>query len=158
MIRTSQVSIEQINADAARSNLVDTLNSKRGTVGELINDPELATRRSTHRRRSADHHRGHRRGQGLAGQAGQRRHASTPAPTLPSTGWTRSPPIWTRARARAGKLLKDDSLYNNLNSAVSNANQLVAEINAGKGALGKLAKDPGFAQKLDELSPAWTPS
>ena len=28
--------------------------------------------------------------------------------------------------------------------------ELVAEINAGKGALGKVAKDPAFAQKLDD--------
>jgi phospholipid/cholesterol/gamma-HCH transport system substrate-binding protein len=33
---------------------------------------------------------------------------------------------------------------------VANTNQMVAEINAGKGALGKLARDPAFAQKLDD--------
>jgi phospholipid/cholesterol/gamma-HCH transport system substrate-binding protein len=38
-----------------------------------------------------------------------------------------------------------------LNSAVSNANQLVAEINAGNGSLGKLARDPAFAKKLDDV-------
>ena len=32
----------------------------------------------------------------------------------------------------------------------ANANQLVAQINAGNGTLGKLAKDPAFAQKLDD--------
>ena len=33
---------------------------------------------------------------------------------------------------------------------MANTNQLVAEINAGKGSIGKLAKDPAFAQKLDD--------
>jgi len=33
---------------------------------------------------------------------------------------------------------------------VANTNQMVAEINAGKGALGKLARDPAFAEKLDD--------
>jgi phospholipid/cholesterol/gamma-HCH transport system substrate-binding protein len=33
---------------------------------------------------------------------------------------------------------------------VTNVNQLLAEINQGKGALGKLSKDPAFAQKLDD--------
>jgi len=33
---------------------------------------------------------------------------------------------------------------------VANANQLLAEANAGHGALGKLAKDPDFAKKLDD--------
>ena len=33
---------------------------------------------------------------------------------------------------------------------MANANQLMAEVNQGKGSLGKLAKDPAFAQKLDD--------
>jgi phospholipid/cholesterol/gamma-HCH transport system substrate-binding protein len=37
-----------------------------------------------------------------------------------------------------------------MNAAVSNVNQMVAEINAGKGAMGMLAKDPAFAAKLDD--------
>ena len=39
-----------------------------------------------------------------------------------------------RGKGTAGKLLKDETLYNNLNAAVANTEQLVAEINAGKGA------------------------
>ena len=33
---------------------------------------------------------------------------------------------------------------------MANANQLLADINAGKGGLGLLAKDPAFAKKLDD--------
>ncbi len=55
-----------------------------------------------------------------------------------------------QGKGTAGKLLKDDTLYKNLNSAVAQTNELVASINAGKGALGKLSKDPEFANKLDE--------
>jgi phospholipid/cholesterol/gamma-HCH transport system substrate-binding protein len=33
---------------------------------------------------------------------------------------------------------------------VTNANQLLADLNAGKGAFGKLSKDPEFAKKLDD--------
>jgi phospholipid/cholesterol/gamma-HCH transport system substrate-binding protein len=47
-----------------------------------------------------------------------------------------------------GKLLKDESLANNLNQAVANADKLLADINAGKGGLGMIAKDPQFAAKL----------
>ena len=43
-----------------------------------------------------------------------------------------------------------DSLYNNLNATVTNANQLLGEINKGNGSLGKLAKDKDFAKKLDD--------
>src|ERR1035437_8772036 len=106
VIRTSKVSIEQIQTLMHKvETLVDTLNSKRGTLGELINDPGLGRKITT---------------------------------------------ALDEGKGSAGKLLKDDSFYNNLNAAVANANQLVAEINSGKGALGKLAKDPAFAQKLDD--------
>jgi phospholipid/cholesterol/gamma-HCH transport system substrate-binding protein len=37
-----------------------------------------------------------------------------------------------------------------LNSTVANANQLLGDINAGKGSIGKLAKDPEFSKKLDD--------
>jgi phospholipid/cholesterol/gamma-HCH transport system substrate-binding protein len=43
---------------------------------------------------------------------------------------------------------KDQTLYNNLNQTVNNANQLLAEINKGQGTLGMLAKDPKFEQKF----------
>ena len=46
--------------------------------------------------------------------------------------------------------MNDDTLYKNLNSTVTNANQLLADVNSGKGAIGKLAKDPEFAKKLDD--------
>ncbi len=43
VIRTSKVSMEEIQTLTRKVEiLVDSLNSKRGTVGELINDPELA--------------------------------------------------------------------------------------------------------------------
>ena len=43
VIRTSQVSIEEIDRLTHKIEiLVDSLNAKRGTVGMLINDPELA--------------------------------------------------------------------------------------------------------------------
>ena len=42
MINTSQVSIEEINRLIHKIEvLTDTLNTSRGTVGELINDPAL---------------------------------------------------------------------------------------------------------------------
>jgi phospholipid/cholesterol/gamma-HCH transport system substrate-binding protein len=43
-----------------------------------------------------------------------------------------------------GKLLKDPALYDN-------ANKFVADINSGKGALGKFAHDPEFANKLQNM-------
>jgi phospholipid/cholesterol/gamma-HCH transport system substrate-binding protein len=129
--------------------LVDTLNSKRGTAGELINDPELyrkitkiAGDLQTITGAIAD-------GNGSLGKL-----------INDDTLYTRANSAIDRldritialeeGKGSAGKFLKDETLYNNLNSAVANTNQLVSEINAGKGALGKIAKDPAFAEKLDD--------
>jgi phospholipid/cholesterol/gamma-HCH transport system substrate-binding protein len=46
--------------------------------------------------------------------------------------------------------LKDDSLYNNLNSSMAHANSLLTEADEGKGGLGLIAKDPNFAKKLND--------
>jgi len=150
VIRTSQVSIEEITSLVRKvETLVDTLNTKRGTMGELINDPELykringiATNLQTITGAMAD-------GKGSLGKL----MTDDTLYTRASSAIDKLDKITTDlndGKGSAGKFLKDDTLYNNLNAAVSNTNQLVAEINAGHGALGKLAKDPAFAKKLED--------
>ena len=150
VIRTSEGSIEQISRLMAKVEvLVDTLNSKKGTAGEFINNPDLyhkidAIAGDLQTITSA-----------MAGGKGSFGKLITD-----DTLYTRANAAIDRlykitddlneGKGSAGKFLKDDSLYNNLDSAVKNTNELVAEINAGKGSLGKLAKDPEFAQKLDD--------
>jgi len=150
VIRTSQTSIEQVSALMQKIGvLVDTLNSRRGTVGELINDPRLANKIS---RIASDLEKitdAISEGKGTLGKL-----------VNDDTLYTRANSAVNRlnqiaigldeGKGSAGKLLRDDSIYNNLNSAVTNANQLMTEINSGKGSLGKLAKDPAMAQKLDD--------
>jgi phospholipid/cholesterol/gamma-HCH transport system substrate-binding protein len=150
VIRTSESSIVEITALTRKvETLVDTLNSRRGTMGELINNPDLghkiaevATDLQTITSAIAS-------GKGSLGKL-----------VTDDTLYTRANDAVDRldritanleaGKGSAGKLLKDETLYNNLNATVANTNQLVAEINAGKGALGKLAKDPEFAAKLDD--------
>jgi phospholipid/cholesterol/gamma-HCH transport system substrate-binding protein len=150
VIRTSEGSIQQITKLMAKIEiLVDTLNSKKGTAGEFINNPDLyhkidaiATDLQTITGAIAG-------GKGSAGKF----ITDDTLYTRANSAIDKLEKITTdldAGKGSAGKFLKDDSLYNNLNSAVSNTNQLVAEINAGKGSLGKLAKDPAFAQKLDD--------
>lgn len=150
VIRTSQVSIAEVDTLMHKvSTLVDTLNSKRGTAGELINDPVLAhkivsiaTNLDTVTKAISD-------GKGSLGKLVNDDTLYTRA----NSAVDRLDRITTaldEGKGTAGKLLKDDSLYNNLNAAVANTNELVSQINSGKGAMGKLAKDPAFAQKLDD--------
>jgi phospholipid/cholesterol/gamma-HCH transport system substrate-binding protein len=150
VIRTSEGSIEQIAKLMGKiETLVDTLNSKKGTAGEFINNPDLYRKIDTI---AADLQTITSSVAGGKGSLGKLITDDT-LYTRANSAIDRLNRIATdldAGKGSAGKFLKDDSLYNNLNSAVSNANQLVAEINAGKGSMGKLAKDPAFAQKLDD--------
>ena len=46
--------------------------------------------------------------------------------------------------------LKDPALYNNANQTIANVRKLTDDINAGKGPIGKLARDQEFANKLQK--------
>ena len=150
VIRTSQGSIEQVDTLMRKLGvLVDTLNSKRGSVGQLINDPSFY-KKVTRIADNLDKITGNiSQGQGTLGKLVTDdtlyTHANSTVDKL-----DRIATSLDEGKGSAGKLLHDDSFYNNLNSTVANANQLMSEINSGKGSFGKLAKDPEFAQKLDD--------
>jgi phospholipid/cholesterol/gamma-HCH transport system substrate-binding protein len=150
VIRTSQVSIQEITTLIRKvETLVDTLNTKRGTMGELINDPDLykkITGIAGNLQTITDAMAG---GKGSLGKL----ISDDTLYTRANTAVDRLAKITEdldNGKGTAGKLLKDDTLYKNLNATVAETNQLVADINKGHGALGKLAKDPDFAKKLDE--------
>jgi phospholipid/cholesterol/gamma-HCH transport system substrate-binding protein len=150
VIRTSKGALDNITTLLNKvSVLVDTLNSKKGSAGEFINNPELYHKIDTI---AGDLQTITAAIAGGKGSLGKFVYDDT-LYTRANSAVDKLDKITTDLEAgkgSAGKFLKDDSLYNNLNSAVSNTNQLVAEINAGKGSLGKIAKDPAFAQKLDD--------
>ncbi len=150
VIRDSQVSIKQITELMAKvAVLVDSLNSKKGTMGEIINDPELYKKINAI---TGDLQTITAAIAGGKGSLGKLVNDDT-LYTRANSAIDRVDRITTdldAGKGSAGKFLKDDTFYNNLNSAVSNANQLMSEINAGKGSLGKVAKDPAFAAKLDD--------
>jgi phospholipid/cholesterol/gamma-HCH transport system substrate-binding protein len=150
VIRTSSESIADVQTLVRKMEvLVDSLNTKRGTVGTLINDPELAHKITQIAADLQTITAAIASGKGSLGKL----ISDDTLYTRANSAIDKLDKITTDlndGKGTAGKFLKDDSLYNNLNAAVSNANQLVAEINAGKGAFGKIAKDPAFAQKLDD--------
>jgi phospholipid/cholesterol/gamma-HCH transport system substrate-binding protein len=150
VISSSQLSIEEINQLMHKIEaLVDTLNTTRGTVGELINDPamkksvvSIASNMQTLTQAISD-------GKGSLGKLLNDDSLYT---KLDSTVDQLNGIVsdMNAGKGTAGKILKDETLYNNFNSAVSNLNQLMTSINAGNGTMGKLAKDPALAQKLDD--------
>jgi len=150
VIRTSQVSIEEVQALTRKIEvLVDSLNTKKGTIGQLINDPALAHKITLMVSDLQTITGTIASGKGSLGKLikddtlYERANSSIDKLQQITTDLN-------DGKGTAGKLLKDDSLYNNLNKAVSNANEVLAEINSGKGSIGLLAKDPAFAKKLDD--------
>ena len=150
VIQTSQQSIQHVQALTMKlETLVDSLNSKKGLVGELINDPEMTKQVlsiATNLQTVTD---ALSSGKGTLGKLASDdtlyQHALTAVDRLDQITASLQ-----QGQGTAGKLLKDDSLYNNLNAAVANTKELVAGVNAGHGAMGKVMNDPAFAKKLDD--------
>ena len=150
VVRNSNESIIETNKLLHKVEVtIDAVNSRRGTAGELINNPDLYHKLS----RIADDL------ETISGAVADGK-GSLGKLVNDDTLYNRANAAIDRlnqitialdeGKGSAGKLLKDDALYNNLNAAAANANQMVAEINAGHGALGMLAKDPAFAAKMDD--------
>jgi phospholipid/cholesterol/gamma-HCH transport system substrate-binding protein len=150
VIRTSESSIQDVSTLMRKiSVLVDTLNSKKGTIGSFINDPAFYAKLS----RIADNL------DQISGSISQGK-GSLGKLVNDDTLYNRAnsaiahidnvATALDEGKGSAGKFIHDDAFYSNLNSTMANANQLIGEINQGKGSLGKLAKDPEFAKKLDD--------
>jgi phospholipid/cholesterol/gamma-HCH transport system substrate-binding protein len=150
VISTSQESIQSINEVVHKvGRLVDTLNEGKGTVGMLLNDPEVAKKLVSTIDNLQTLSKNLSTGKGSVGKLINDPelydHANSTIAKLDN--------IATRldnGEGTAGKFLKDDSVYKNLNTALANTNELLSGINSGKGSLGKLAKDPALANKLEE--------
>ena len=150
VIASSQLSIEEINQLMKKiGTLIDTLNTTRGTFGEVINDPvmkknvvSIATNLQTITQEMAD-------GKGSLGKLINDDSLYTKMNSAVDQLSSIVSDL-NAGKGTAGKLLKDETAYNNFNSAMSNANDLLASINSGKGAMGQLIKDPDEAKKLND--------
>ena len=150
VIKSSQGTIEQLNTILAKvDNLVDSLNSGKGSIGQLINDPTLYNKAVLTVNQIQALVDSVANGKGSIGKlfvdeslykrvddtVGHLQHISAELDA---------------GHGNAGKFLKDETLYNNLKQSTDSLNQLLASINEGKGAIGMMAKDPAFAKKLDD--------
>ncbi len=150
VVKASQGTIESLNVILAKmNNIVDSIQNGKGTVGKLINDPEMYDKATLTieqlQKVVADLNAG-------KGSAGKLLHDDELYNRLNDTSakLQQITVDLNNGKGTAGKLLKDDSMYNNLNSTLKHANALLAEADAGRGALGLLTKDPAFAKKVND--------
>ena len=151
VIKQSQGTFDQLNVILAKmNNIVDNLQSGKGSVGKLLNDPDLYNRFDA------------------AGVEIQKLTAklnsnnNTVGKFFNDNGemYNRLNDTIGRVDAMtkdvqagkgtAGKLLTDDQMYNNLNDSLASLKSILADAQAGKGSAGMLLKDPTFAKKLND--------
>lgn len=148
VIKSSQGTIEQVNTILAKlDSLVDSLNTGKGSIGQLINDPALYNKAVQAVDQLSKLSTNLSEGKGTIGKlltddTLYNHFNDTTARLDHMTAEIDS------GQGTIGKLLKDETFYNNLNQTVTNANALMAEINQGKGTIGMLAKDPEFEAKF----------
>jgi phospholipid/cholesterol/gamma-HCH transport system substrate-binding protein len=150
VIRSSSEAIDQVKVLTTKiDTLAATLNTNKGLVGQLINDPVLARKVVKIADNLQSVTNSINDGKGTLGKLVNDDTIYTRAASAVDK-LDQVATALQSGQGTAGKLLKDATLYDNLNAAVASTNQLVAGINAGQGALGKVAKDPEFARKLDD--------
>jgi phospholipid/cholesterol/gamma-HCH transport system substrate-binding protein len=148
VIKSSQGTIEQLNTILAKvDHLADSLNSTKGSIGELINNPDLYNKAVSTLNELSQLVDTVANGKGSIGKLVADdtlyNHINDTVDKL-----DKMTASLDEGKGTIGKLLKDETLADNLSHSVANANQLLADINAGKGGLGMIAKDPQFAAKL----------
>ena len=150
MVRASQGTLQNVDVLVKRlDRIVSTIESGQGSVGKIINDPELYNRLDetlTEMQKIANQISSGK------GSIGKLINSDELYNKLQASldKVDRMVDDIDKGKGTIGKLMKDPSLYNEAHSTISKANQMMADINAGKGALGKFTHDEEFAKKLDD--------
>jgi phospholipid/cholesterol/gamma-HCH transport system substrate-binding protein len=150
VVKASQGTIESLNVILAKMDkIVDKLQNGDGSVGQLINNPDLynkATKTVDELHTLAANLNS---GKGSVGKLmnddQMYNRLNDAAARLDNIA-----KALDSGQGSAGKLLKDDTLYNNLNSTLAHANSVLAAADSGQGSIGMLVKDPTFANKLND--------
>lgn len=154
VIKASQGTIENLNVILAKlNNIVDNLETGKGTFGQLINNPDL------YNKFSATTEELHKLTVNLNGvlndqQDSVGKFVHDKGELYDHINHTLSNVDSMTADLQSGKgslgiLLKDPTLANNLNRSLADLKSILDDANAGKGGLGLLVKNPEFANKLD---------
>src|SRR5438874_3693274 len=152
VLKSSQGTIDKLNVILTRADdIVSAIQNGKGSVGRLINDPELYNRANTTvaqlQRLTTQIAEG-------KGSIGKLLYSDELYDKINDsvTKLNRIVEDVNSGKGNAGKLLKDEQLYNNLNQTVAKLKDLMNDIDAGRGTLGKFAKDQQYAAKIDRIT------
>jgi phospholipid/cholesterol/gamma-HCH transport system substrate-binding protein len=148
VVKASQGTIESLNVILAKMNvIVDNLQSGKGSIGQLINNPDLYNKANATVNELLTLEKNLNAGRGSIGKLmtddSLYNRLNATAAKLENIADTVS-----SGKGTAGMLLKDDSMYKNLNSTLAHANSILAQADEGKGGIGLMLKDPKFRQDL----------
>ena len=151
VVKESQGTFDNLNVILAKLNtVVDNMESGKGSFGQLLINPELYTKfvtaaddfqKVTAKLDSSDNSVGK-----LLNDNGQ---MYDKANDLVGRVDDITKNLQS-GKGSAGKLLTDETMYNNFKESLNNLNAILADAEAGKGSAGMLLKDPTFAKKLND--------
>ena len=155
VVKASQGTIEQLNVILAKmNNIVDNLQSGKGSIGKLINDPSLYDRLNSTVAELNQIEVGLNQGRGSIGKLmtddTMYNRLNEAALKLDQIGNTLQ-----GTKGTAGMLINDPAFARQLRDAVSHTNAILAQVQSGNGTAAMLINDPRVAQSLrDTLTQA----
>lgn len=152
VLKSSQSTIDKLNVILTRvDDIVLAVQNGKGSVGKLINDPELYNRANTTVAQLQQLTNQISEGKGSIGKL----FYSEELYDKINDSVTKLNKIVddvNSGKGNIGKLIRDEQLYNSLNDTAAKLKSLTADIDAGRGTLGLLAKNQEYAQKIDRLT------
>lgn len=152
VLKSSQGTIDKLNVILTRvDDIVSSIQNGKGSVGKIINDPELYNRANATVAELQQLANQITEGKGSIGKllySDELYNKINDSVTKLNTIVDEV----NSGKGNLGKLLKDEQLYNNINQTAAKLRDLMNDIDAGKGTLGKLAKDQEYAKKIDSIT------
>jgi len=152
VLKSSQGTIDKLNVILGRvDDIVSAIQSGKGSVGKIINDPELYNRANTTIAQLQQLTNQITAGKGSIGKLLYSDELYDKINDSVAKLNTIVNEV-NSGKGNLGKLLKDEQLYDNINQTTAKLKDLMSDIDAGKGTLGKLVKDQEYAQKIDRIT------
>lgn len=150
VVKAGQGTIESLNVILAKMNtIVDNLQSGKGSIGQLINSPDMYNKLNSTVDELHTLTVNLNKGKGTIGKLVSDDSLYDRLTDTTSKLQNIATEL-DSGKGTAGKLLKDPSLFDNLNSTLKHANSLMTDADAAKGGLGLLLKDPKFRDQLED--------